>query len=170
MIVENMIGNYTDPTWRELVLAAVLVIAAVIVSAVMKHWRKSQRILFPFFVFYICYILGITVFYRLPYDGVRYEFGVFWSYSKAVNSRYLFWEILLNYMMLLPYGVFGCFYMKKRWVLVSGVLFSAAIEITQFIMRRGLFEFDDIIGNGLGVLIGIGIYCLIMKAWKRFEK
>ena len=160
-----MIGNYIRPSWWELIITAALVIAAVIVSAEMKQWKKTQRVLFPFFIFYLCYVIGITVINRLPFEEVRYEFALFWSYPKAAGNDYLLLEILLNYLMLLPYGIFGCFYMKKQWVLLSGVLLCSVIEVTQFILRRGLFEFDDIIGNTLGVLIGIGIYKLVKAAF-----
>lgn len=115
---------------------------------------------------YICAVLGITVFNRLPYDEVKYKFELFWSYREAVSDQKLMWEILLNYFMLLPFGILGALYLKRRWVVLLGFLFSAAIELTQFFMRRGLFEFDDMLGNTLGVVIGVGIYSL-MKVRKR---
>lgn len=48
-------------------------------------------------------------------------------------------------------------------MVLSGLLLSAAIELTQFFMRRGLFEFVDIIGNTLGVVIGVGIFSAMKR-------
>lgn len=119
---------------------------------------------------YICIVLGITVFNRLPYDDVKYNMELFWSYRRAAKNRKLVWEILLNYFMLLPFGILGSFYLRQRWVVLFGLLLSAGIETTQFFLRRGLFEFDDIFGNVLGVLIGAGIYSLIKYIGERSRR
>lgn len=123
--------------------------------------------LLPVLIIYICIVLGITVFNRLPYDSVKYNVELFWSYRAAVENEKLVWEIVLNYFMLLPFGILGAFYLKGRWVILLGFLSSLAIELTQFFMRRGLFEFDDLIGNTLGVIIGVGIYHLLKCFCKR---
>lgn len=126
-----------------------------------------QRRLFPVLAIYICIVLGITVFNRLPSDNVKYNMELFWSYREAVSNRNLMREILLNYFLLLPFGIIGSFYLKRRWVVLLGLFLSTTIELTQFFMRRGLFEFDDIIGNTLGVVIGVGIYSLIKTIFGR---
>lgn len=135
-----------------------------LISAGKKDWSRLKRLALPVFIFYLCAVLGITVFNRLPFDTVHTNFELFWSYRRAADSRKLLWEIILNYFMLLPYGVLASLYMKKRWALASGFLFSVGIELAQFFMRRGLFEYDDIVGNTLGVLIGIAIFS-VMKKW-----
>lgn len=38
---------------------------------------------------------------------------------------------------------------------------SAAIEITQLLTHRGLFEFDDIIHNTFGAFLGLFLFSLI---------
>ena len=45
---------------------------------------------------------------------------------------------------------------KVKWqhALAFGVVVSAVIESSQLIMMRGLFEWDDMIHNGLGCMIG----------------
>ena len=73
-----------------------------------------KRIVFPVFILYLCAILGITVFNRLPFDNFKYNLELFWSYRKAAGSKKLMWEIILNYFLLLPYGFFAPLYMKKR--------------------------------------------------------
>ena len=48
---------------------------------------------------------------------------------------------------------------KWQYALVFGVLISATIETSQLITMRGLFEWDDMIHNGLGCVIG----CVIVN-------
>ena len=54
---------------------------------------------------------------------------------------------------------------KKKWLIsvVVGLFMSSAIEVTQLILHRGLFEFDDIFHNTLGTVIGIGVFVLITR-------
>ena len=63
--------------------------------------------------------------------------------------------------MLLPLGIFlSLVYGKKiDWKvgLLIGIGISFSIELLQLVLCRGLFEFDDIIHNSLGFLIGIVI-------------
>ena len=67
-------------------------------------------------------------------------------------------ENLLNCMLLLPAGALLPLIMnrKVKWqeALAFGVLISATIETSQLIMMRGLFEWDDMIHNGLGCMVG----------------
>lgn len=144
-----------------MLLTSILVTVAILVAIKKKDWNKVQKTILPLFTFYICVVIGITILYRLPSDNVHYITDLFWSYKKAKNNGNLFWEIGLNYLMLLPVGIMAPAYIKRRWTVLSGCLFSVTIEVAQFFLRRGLFEFDDIIGNTLGVLIGVGIYHLI---------
>lgn len=133
------------------------------IAAKKREWTNAQKCIFPFLVFYLCVVFSITIVNRLPYDEVRYNLALFWSYEAAAERSYFILEILLNYFMLLPYGVFASFYMKPRNVILSGAMLSLGIEIAQLLMRRGLFEFDDIFGNVIGVILGTLIFTTIRK-------
>ena len=67
-------------------------------------------------------------------------------------------ENLLNCILLLPAGALLPLIMnrKVKWqeALVFGVLISTTIETSQLITMRGLFEWDDMIHNGLGCMVG----------------
>ena len=67
-------------------------------------------------------------------------------------------ENLLNCILLLPAGALLPLIMnhKVKWqhALAFGVVVSAVIESSQLIMMRGLFEWDDMIHNGLGCMVG----------------
>ena len=108
-------------------------------------------------------VFGSTVFTRT--GSVRQcELIPFWSWSAILryHDMELLKENLLNCMLLLPAGALLPLIMnrKVKWqeALAFGVLISATIETSQLIMMRGLFEWDDMIHNGLGCMIGCG-YC-----------
>lgn len=122
----------------------------------------------PVFVLYLGLVIGITILYRYPFDQGQYNLELFWSYKK--NSRRLYREILLNYLMLFPLGMIGSIYVKKRWVVLAGLIFSLSIEVMQLLLKRGLFEFDDIVGNMAGVLIGIGVYSVVKSMRRRLNR
>lgn len=106
-------------------------------------------------------VAGITVFYRLTLDDEHYNIELFWSYRKAQSNGEISLEIILNYLMFMPFEIMVSLYLKGRWALMTGLLFSIAIELLQFFMHRGLFEFDDIVGNTLGTLIGMVIHLFL---------
>ena len=62
-------------------------------------------------------------------------------------------------ILLLAYGK------KIDWKigLLIGISISFSIELLQLVLCRGLFEFDDIIHNSLGFLIGILISNRILR-------
>ena len=94
----------------------------------------------------------------------------FWEYRKLFEStRPFYWvkQIFCNIIMLLPWGLMLSF-MNERFrsakrILLAGAGFSFWIEMTQFILKRGHFELDDLMNNTLGALIGYGIYVLIER-------
>ena len=67
-------------------------------------------------------------------------------------------ENLLNILLLFPAGILlpGVTGRKLKWWmgLLVGIAVSSAIEISQLLLCRGLFEFDDIIHNSLGCMLG----------------
>ena len=77
-------------------------------------------------------------------------------------------QILANVIMFLPVGVFAGSAWKWRGLWVATGL-SVLIELIQFITSRGLGEFDDVLHNVLGAVIGIGIVMLFGKI-SRVEK
>jgi glycopeptide antibiotics resistance protein len=70
--------------------------------------------------------------------------------------------------MLLPIGILLPIVLGAVWkdasknifvrVVLIGFFISLTIEILQLVMKRGLFEFDDMFHNTLGVAIGYWIY------------
>ena len=118
----------------------------------------------PLLAAYILFILMETIIGRKIGVG-RVELVPFWSYSHPELRV----EIILNYMLFIPLGclLHLCFGEKYGLrVVLAGFLLSASIELIQLLFNIGLFEFDDMIGNTVGCLIGAVVGKLIRKKKK----
>ena len=119
----------------------------------------------PLLAAYILFILMETIIGRKTGVG-RVELVPFWSYSHPELRM----EIVLNYILFIPLGclLHLCFGEKLGLrVVIAGFLLSALIELIQLTFKIGVFEFDDMIGNTVGCLIGAVIGKLIRKKKKK---
>lgn len=121
---------------------------------------------------YVFLMFASTVFSRSPDTEYRYELELFWTYRKLFEGQndYTYGqEILYNILMLVPVGVLLPAASGKqgwRFTAAMGFLCSVSIEVLQLILKRGLFEFDDIFHNTAGAVIGYGIYFLLKNRKK----
>lgn len=65
-------------------------------------------------------------------------------------------QILTNVIMFVPIGVLAGLILRWKGLWVATGL-SLGIEILQLVTSKGLCEFDDVIHNMIGAVIGIGI-------------
>ena len=155
----------------EILAFSVILLLTVIIMAYCL-WKKKLNIIqagaVVAMVIFLGIVFGSTVFTRT--STVRqYELMPLWSWRAII--RYHDWgllkEDLLNCILLLPAGALlpVITNRKVKWyqALVFGVLISAVIETSQLIFMRGLFEWDDMIHNGLGCMIGSMIINFFMK-------
>lgn len=119
-------------------------------------------------VIFLGIVFGSTVFTRT--STVRqYELLPFWSWKTI--WKYKDWtllkENLLNCLLLFSAGALLPIIAnhKVKWyqALLFGVLVSAVIETSQLIFMRGLFEWDDMMHNGFGCMIGSMIINFLKK-------
>ena len=71
-------------------------------------------------------------------------------------------QILTNVLMFVPVGVIAGRIWRWKGLWVAAGL-SIVIELLQLLTARGLCEFDDVLHNVLGAVIGIGIVILVEK-------
>ena len=119
----------------------------------------------PILAAYILFILMETIIGRKTGVG-RVELVPFWSYSHPELRM----EIVLNDILFIPLGclLYLCFGEKLGLrVVIAGFLLSALIELIQLTFKIGVFEFDDMIGNTVGCLIGAVVGKLIRKKKKK---
>ncbi len=160
-IIENHLPSFTWP----------LLLILFFLSLGLTSWKGKQRnegmaraVLCSLLITYTAAILFTTLIFRTPAadaDGTllhKAEWMPLWSWYEVIenHSKELLGEILLNVVLFVPVGVFVTLLYKFRplKMFLIGFLFSAAIELTQLILCRGLFEWDDMLHNGLGSLLG----------------
>ena len=118
-------------------------------------------------------ILWITILSREKLIGTPISYHPFHalvSFLKEIQRGRIGANFLGNIALFIPMGfLLPCVTdWKKMWrTVVAGVGFSLIIETIQLITSRGCFDFDDVVLNGLGCVIGYGIY---RAAWKLITK
>lgn len=155
-------------------------------SRIIKQSYKSNKISFSqslayiaiyiYIYIYIWTVLESTVFTRIPQAYPQYELHIFWSWKAffVYHDNEMLKENILNCILLMPYGCLLPVALDKRinWKrgLVIGMGTSFVIELLQLITCRGLFEFDDIIHNGFGCMMGavLGSWCWL-RMLKKFK-
>ena len=155
--------EYNNP-WssREILFFSCILLVTVIIVYQCVHREKInklQALAILAEVIFLGIVFASTVFTRT--GSVRqYELVPFWSWRDIIryHDRQLLKENLLNCILLFPAGallpLIADHRVKWQYALVFGVLISATIETSQLITMRGLFEWDDMIHNGLGCVIG----------------
>ena len=106
---------------------------------------------------YTFLILAETVLIRNPFSGQHFNPELFWSWRQWKIKKN---QILTNVIMFAPVGVLTGRLWKWKGLWVAAGL-SITIELLQLLTARGLCEFDDVIHNCIGALIGIGIMMLV---------
>ena len=133
---------------------AVLILGAVFTILALFVPGKARVF---FLLLYLVFIYLMTLAWREGIDAVKGE--LFWSYRQFLSNPGLRQQIIKNVFLFIPLGVILTRMIGgtsgKAWlaVLICLVL-SAAIETIQMVGQFGTFEWDDMISNGLGGVIG----------------
>ena len=128
--------------------------------------KASTVIILPLLVFYLSFILTITILERIPTRLPRYQLDLFWLYKAIMKgTKKLLAVNFWNVMLFVPLAAMLAIlfdariaYGRRHWiwlVILICFLFSTGVEVIQLVTHRGLFEFDDIVHNTLGAAIGV---------------
>ena len=167
MDIYQIWSTYNKKWSKYEILAFSVILLLIVIIMAYCLWKKKLNIIqagaVVAMVIFLGIVFGSTVFTRT--STVRqYELMPLWSWRAII--RYHDWgllkEDLLNCILLLPAGALLPVITnhKVKWyqALLFGVLISAVIETSQLVFMRGLFEWDDMIHNGLGCMVG----CLVV--------
>ncbi len=147
-------------------------LAYVYLSARSRFEGKEKRFANTCSIFLVVFITVLLYLAFVGRDGTYVRsltLTPFNSY-KLVLTNYNTFDILKlifeNILVFIPLGILAPEALnirKKRWVvpftIASGAFVSFVIELSQFTFAAGYTEFDDIINNTLGTVIGCGIFC-----------
>lgn len=147
---------------KEIVLFSGIILIATVVFICQTRRGKmqaSQGVAAMLLIFFLGIVFASTVFTRTA-TVRQYELVPFWSWREVIvhHDMLLLQENLLNCILLMPVGILlpAIAGHKVGWrtALMTGILISAVIEISQLVSMRGLFEWDDMIHNGIGCMTG----------------
>lgn len=157
---------------KEIVLFSGIILIATVVFICQTRRGKmqaSQGVAAMLLIFFLGIVFASTVFTRTA-TVRQYELVPFWSWREVIvhHDMLLLQENLLNCILLMPIGILLPVITghKVRWrtALMTGILISVVIEISQLVFMRGLFEWDDMIHNGIGCMLG----CIGMNVvWRK---
>lgn len=178
MISANLMGVYFEQYWNSLwrdiplyvfeSLAVVFFIGAVALLALKGFkggWRYVSGLLLAEYVFLL---YCSTVIFRHISAVREYDFTPFWSYRAyfSGNNPQLLPENVMNVVVFIPVGALLSLSTRSMtWLraLLIGASLSVGIESLQFIFLRGFSEFDDVMHNSLGCVMGYGLFRLIFR-------
>ncbi|MVB10239.1 VanZ like family protein [Caprobacter fermentans] len=146
---------------------------------------KKERILscciYAFFILYIVFLLRITLFKQAPMYNLFAAIGasertisiipfksIFDMISTDVSLMRILENVFGNIIIFIPFGLLLPMILKKenKNTILNGVIFSAFIEIIQFILGLGSTDIDDLIFNTIGVITGYLLFTTIKKQSK----
>jgi len=144
-----------------------------------------KRFILSFILFvYIAILIKVMVFKDLPVIHIGSLMLNFGGTESGGEANFVPFKTILPYLLgykgwiiaginlignvglLVPVGFLVPFiYDKMTWKksLILGVVSGLTIEIMQTVFRVGIFDVDDVILNGLGVMIGYGLFVMITK-------
>lgn len=144
-----------------------------IVRYLCEHRNKIRLFLF---IAYCVFIVYYAVLSREASDERTAELRFMWAYREMLTGHPEWKEDvgynLMNILFFIPFGflfpeknILPTVFKNRRWlpILCAGMLLSIFVELTQYIFCLGLCELDDVICNGLGAMVGYGIFrCFIL--------
>lgn len=138
-----------------IVSGIILVILFVILKLLRKHPVSTSLL-----AMYLILLLGFTVFSRSR-----------WEVANIIQlHQFSFRELWRNVMIFVPLVFLvtnHLHYVREKWtkaryILVICAVISVLIEVIQLVSKRGYFDIEDIVGNFVGGILGLGIYRLFV--------
>lgn len=151
-VIDYVFGLLDIPWWY-------YVVAVLLCVAVWRIWKKLSLGILAGYAFLI---LAETVLIRKPFTGQHLKLELFWSWKQWNVQKE---QILTNVAMFIPIGALAGWLWKWKglWFAVG---LSLLVEVLQLITSRGLLEFDDVLHNMIGAVVGVGIVMVVGKKLK----
>lgn len=154
---------------------AVCITTVVFVSGILWKFCLHKSIkwtfwcrLFPFFIFiiYVYCLLQVTILSREQgnFGGIDWRIFARWSENDSEKAF-----VIMNILMFIPFGIL--FPMFGKWaghILISwpiATMCSIGIEMTQLKYQIGACQFEDIVTNSSGFLIGFLGYLMMLDVY-----
>ena len=117
---------------------------------------------------YLIFIFYETLMFRETGDA-RANLVLFsYAHTFLTNWRIRV-DVINNIWLFIPFGtgLYAIFRKKRVWIATLGL--SLAIELIQYFTGLGIAELDDLFGNTLGGVIGVGIGMVILHQIDKYQ-
>lgn len=149
----------------------------VVITCILMGRRIKATVIkcmsFAVLVIYLAFVLLTTLIARTPMTTTAAKWIPLWSWYEVIfhHDSGLFIEICQNLVMLMPVGAMLNLLkgISAKQAAVIGLIITATIEFLQLVTHRGLFEWDDILHNSIGCVVGALIPVAIRKMRKRLQ-
>lgn len=148
---------YSLPLWKIILysIAAIVFWGKLSIKVSDRVWNRHNKMLLMFSVFAVFYATLL----RTP-EVSELVLMPFYSFIAAQQQPEMYRSMLMNVFLFLPMGISLPFVLDKKvrhniiCTIIMAMVFSTAIEITQYVFCLGRCETDDVIMNTLGAAAG----------------
>lgn len=168
----------------------ILLVVMMIVTSLIKNkctWQKGRLLMCSIFAIYALGNLYFTLASRAPDSGQYLKLRPFHSYGRLfergtvdeatvtgfaalfLKETTLLVGLILNILLYYPLGyLLPVLFpkLKPKRVILIGCICSIATEATQYLLKMGWCETDDVIHNTLGTAIGVWVWLWQSKRLK----
>ena len=116
---------------------------------------RRKHIVILVLIVYIAILFSLTVLFRESSDKCSIRLDLFKDYLEPGPEGYR--DLIQNIVCFIPVGMLVGLLSKRHRVvkaLLAGLLLSMAIEVSQLIWNRGVFDVNDLFNNAVGAVIG----------------
>lgn len=169
-------------TMISLLVLVIALLLPILANSLRRYPRWFAAAKYAILGVYILANLHETLLFRAVRPDYRAEWQLLWSYRESlafpdglmslirgtvkVVRPALLEEIVLNILLYIPLGYLLPFVFAriKPWQVIAVALGCSMItEVIQLVGKIGWFEFDDMLNNTLGCVIGLLIYETVMR-------
>ena len=173
--ISDILSTYNAiPSFCYLTLAISLIIGTIAFWRFFepqKAFRFSMRMIL---LEYLLLLFSSTLIFRESELVPKCNYSLFWSYEAIIQGNHgLVIDNTMNILAFIPVGFFLCGSVagiKWKTIALLGCCCSLLIEFIQLQTARGFSEFDDVIHNTLGCMIGYGSFCLVRLVYEKVSK
>lgn len=163
-------------------IVVLLLAVGIAVYTYAKHKDRYQRkqsfsfkraVLWIIFSCYLTIVLYATNGRLGGMGSSGFSFHIFRSWREAWNNYSVtgWLNVLLNIVMMIPYGIFVPMLFKRcnQWIsmLLIACITALSIESIQYLAGNGIFDIDDLLTNTLGSMIGYHLLRIITSIFQK---
>lgn len=136
--------------------------------------------MFYIYVLLLAYFLFFSERYGRDLVTEEYNLKLFKEIKRFIKYRNIIGfegfvvNILGNVLAFTPFGfllpLLNKAYRKFYLITFISILFSFAIELSQLLLKVGVFDVDDILMNSLGGVLGYLVFMVSHAFYKKYER